>query len=253
MTAIPLLLAVWILIVLHMTVYWFWYLKTRNPGVIDVGWATAIVLAGSASLLLRLGANAPVLPLILLFVWGMRLSGYLWYTRIRPALIEKRYLTLSQDWKQSKALGFFLHYQLQGILALLVALPWFFIGESHPLWLDIVAIALILVGIFGETVADWQLYRFRQSPNAANVCNVGLWQYSRHPNYFFEWLVWCGFAVFALNEPFGAFALLSPLALYAIMTRITGPITEQNSLASRGAAYLDYQRRTPMFFPKIRK
>lgn len=251
MTTLSLVLIVYALVAVHMALYWVWYLKTRNPGVIDVGWASAIALAGGTSLFLRFGAKAPLLPLALLLIWGIRLGGYLWYTRVRPALIEKRYVSLSQHWRQSKALGFFLHYQLQGILALLVACPWFFIGQNRPLWLDIAAVLLILAGIFGETIADWQLYRFRGSPHTAKVCDVGLWLYSRHPNYFFEWLVWCGFAALALNEPFGAFALLSPLGLYLIMTRLTAPITEQNSLASRGEAYLEYQQRTPMFFPKI--
>lgn len=253
MTAITLLCAVYAMVFVHMTLYWCWYLKTRNPGVIDVGWASALALAGSAILLLRFGRMLPLLPLGLLLLWGLRLGGYLWYTRIRPALIEKRYLSLSQHWTRPKALGFFLHYQLQGLLALLVASPWFFMGVNRPLWLNVLAVCLIVIGLVGETLADWQLYRFKNTPQAAMVCNVGLWQLSRHPNYFFEWMIWCGFSVFALNEPFGAFALLSPIALYLIMTRITAPITEQNSIASRGEAYLRYQRQTPMFFPKITK
>lgn len=252
MSLIQLGLIVYILLAFHMALYWFWYLKTRNPGVIDVGWATALVLAGTTSLILRFGSSLPKLPLVLLLAWGARLGGYLWYTRIRKALLEKRYVELSQHWKQSKALGFFFHYQLQGLLAFLVAMPWFFIDVQRPLWLDIAASSLVLLGIFGESLADWQLYHFRKNPSPARVCDVGLWQYSRHPNYFFEWLVWCGFATFALNVPFGAFTLVSPIVLYGIMAHVTGPITEQSSLASRGTAYRDYQQRTPMFFPKIR-
>ncbi len=108
-----------------------------------------------------------------------------------------------------------------------------------------------LVGFLGETLADWQLDRFRKkSKNAGHPCQTGLWRYSRHPNYFFEWLLWCGYALFALPSPWGLLGIVSPALIIYFLFRVTGiPATEAHLLKSRGQEYLDYQRTTNAFFP----
>jgi steroid 5-alpha reductase family enzyme len=82
------------------------------------------------------------------------------------------------------------------------------------------------------------------------VCTRGLWRYSRHPNYFFEWLIWVSYAVFALSAPWGWIGLIAPASILYLLLRVTGiPLTEQQSIRSKGAAYLRYQQTTSAFVP----
>jgi steroid 5-alpha reductase family enzyme len=116
---------------------------------------------------------------------------------------------------------------------------------------------ILFVGIGGESLADAQLKRFRENPaNKGRVCDSGLWRWSRHPNYFFEWFGWLAYPVIAistdypLSYPWGWATLLAPLFMYWILVHVTGvPPLEQQMLRSRGERYRDYQARTSMFFP----
>lgn len=104
-------------------------------------------------------------------------------------------------------------------------------------------------------LADRQLARFRADPaNKGKVCQAGLWNYSRHPNYFFEWLVWVGYAVFALGSPWGWLGLIAPALMLHFLLNVTGiPMTEELSLKSKGDAYRAYQRTTSAFVPWFKK
>ena len=116
------------------------------------------------------------------------------------------------------------------------------------MWLGL---ALGLLAIGGETLADRQLERFRLNPaNRGKVCREGLWYYSRHPNYFFEWLYWWAFVLMGIGTSYGWWTLLGPLFMLLFLFKLTGiPYTEKQALASRGEAYRAYQKSTPMFFP----
>jgi steroid 5-alpha reductase family enzyme len=119
----------------------------------------------------------------------------------------------------------------------------------HPL--EIAGVALRAVGLVGESIADRQLAAFRRDPaNKGQVCDVGLWRYSRHPNYFFEWTIWVGYAAFALASPLGALALASPALMLHFLINVTGVrATEAQALRSKGEKYRRYQERTSMFVP----
>jgi steroid 5-alpha reductase family enzyme len=125
--------------------------------------------------------------------------------------------------------------------------------DAHPTLraFELAGIALVAVSVLGESVADAQLRRHRLDPaNRGRTCRSGLWRYSRHPNYFFEWLSWCGFALMALGAPWGGLGLLSPLVMLVLILKFTGiPPTEAQALASRGEDYARYQRTTSAFFP----
>lgn len=249
-----LIAVLWLFVILHMSAVWLLYRYLKNPSVVDVGWASGLTMSGLIYLFCQPYSTQTLVAAILLILWGMRLGLYLWYTRIRLGHVDKRYLDLSADWKIAKPLGFFLNFQLQGLLIVVIATPFYFIGKGSPSdWhaLDTLGLLLVVIGLFGETVADQQLQHFKNT-SVGKVCNQGLWYYSRHPNYFFEWLVWCGFTLFALWRPYGAIALISPLTLYLIMTFVTGPMTEAGSLKKRGKDYEAYQKTTPMFFPKFK-
>jgi steroid 5-alpha reductase family enzyme len=116
---------------------------------------------------------------------------------------------------------------------------------------EIVGTALVFVSLCGETLADGQLAAFRRrEENKGKVCTIGLWRYSRHPNYFFEWMIWVGFGVFALGSAYGWIGLIAPASIYYLLRYKTGvPMAEESSLKSKGDAFRDYQTTTNEFFP----
>lgn len=246
---------VFVYLVLQMCFMWMVYRGLKNPSVVDASWSIGLMISG----LIYLG-SMPITPRnavvgALLALWALRLAGYLWYTRILQGHLDKRYTELSNNWKINQHLGFFLNFQLQGILILIISFIFYLISISKSVSLtlmDIIGIVMILVGVIGESAADIQLYRYKKHQKGG-VCDIGLWHYSRHPNYFFDWLTWSGFTVFALQSSHGYFGLLSLLVLYLIFTRITGPLTERGSVQSRGQKYIDYQKQTSMFFPWFKR
>ena len=116
---------------------------------------------------------------------------------------------------------------------------------------DFVAIAVWVIAIAGESIADRQLDNFRNNPsNKGQVCKDGLWYYSRHPNYFFEWLHWWTYVLFAITYPLGWLSILAPALMLFFILKVTGiPPTEKQALKSRGERYREYQRTTNAFFP----
>jgi len=239
-----------------MCLIWAWYCYIKNPSVVDVGWAFGLTIIGILYLCSSPISSRKILLSLVLVIWGLRLGGYLWVTRIHRHLLDRRYTKLSDNWKISKPLGFLLNFQFQGVLIFFVSLPWYFISQipsdSHMCAIDYLMILIALLSITAESIADYQLQSFK-AHHPGQVCDVGLWFYSRHPNYFFEWVTWCAYACFAFPAQLGLMAWISPLILFGIMTRITVPLTEKGSIQSKGELYLNYQKVTPMFFPNILK
>jgi steroid 5-alpha reductase family enzyme len=122
-------------------------------------------------------------------------------------------------------------------------------------WAEFVGCAVWLIGMIGEATADAQLNAFKKNPAShGKTCRAGLWNYSRHPNYFFEWVIWLGLAVFALGSPFGFIGLLSPALILYFLLRVTGiPATEAQALRTKGEDYKNYQRTTSAFVPWFRR
>lgn len=237
------------IVVIIMLTAWVWYLIKKNPGVIDMFWSIAITVSGLIALLSGIRSTVQLITALLLLTWGIRLAAYLFLTRVLPGHVDKRYLSLSSDWKVSKALGFLGNYLFQGLLTMMIALPFWWIRQEafFSAW-TVVGIILVIIGIVFESIADYQLNQYKKKHDGG-VCKNGLWQYSRHPNYFFEWLIWVGFSAMAFSIPYGLLSLLSPLLLLGIMLFITVPMTEKQSLESRGEAFKKYQEKTSIFFP----
>lgn len=240
---------------LQMSIMWGLYRILKNPSVVDVSWSLGLMVSGLIYLSLAPFNFRTLIISFLLILWALRLAFYLGYTRIRKGHVDKRYVQLSTNWKINPSLGFFINFQLQGLLILIISSVFFLIGKSgrtHISLLDCLAFCIILAAITGETLADLQLQRFKKQ-HRKEVCNVGLWRYSRHPNYFFDWLCWMGFALLAVQSKMGGLGFLSPLMLYIIFNHMTGPLTEKGSVQSRGKKYIQYQKETSMFFPLPKK
>ncbi len=246
---------VMIYLFLQMSVMWGFYRILKNPSVVDVSWSLGLMVSGLIYLSFIPLTFRTLMIGFLLILWALRLACYLWYTRIRKGHVDQRYMTLSANWKISPSLGFFINFQLQGVFILIISSVFFLIsksGRTDITGIDILAFFMIVVGIMGETIADLQVHRFKIR-HKGEVCQIGLWHYSRHPNYFFDWLSWMGFALFVIPSKLGYLGFLSPLMLYVIFTRMTGPLTERGSVQSRGQKYIEYQKKTSMFFPWFKK
>lgn len=257
------LLLLWLsgvaLAVVSMTAVWIVYRILQNPGIADVGWAVSL---GVLALWFDFMADTEPgfrlsLITILAVLWALRLAGFLVWTRILPGHQDARYQQLARQWPDKIAFRFLLNYWVQALLLAVLALVFVLYPSVHPgplVITDWIGLALWSIGLSGEWSADYALYRFRSDPaNRNQVCQAGLWYYSRHPNYFFEILIWLGFAVMCLTGRAGYVGLLSPLLLYVIMRYITGPMTERASLQKRGEAYSHYQRTTAMIAPWFKK
>ncbi|TQD45598.1 DUF1295 domain-containing protein [Marilutibacter aestuarii] len=236
-----------------MAVAWTWQRRHANTGIVDVVWAGGV--GASAVVLAALGTGA-LLPRVLLAMlgglWGFRLARHLWQ-RVRDEDEDGRYAYLRRHWNGHQGL-FFLFFQAQALLVVLFALPFLAVAanpaDGFGVW-TVAAIATWGLAVAGEAVADRQLARFRADPgNRGRVCRSGLWRYSRHPNYFFEWLHWFAYVCLAVGSPVAWLAWAGPLVMYAFLRWISGiPFTEAQALRSRGEDYRRYQQTTPMLFP----
>lgn len=242
----------WALAALLMTAGWLWQRQRENAGIVDVLWAGG--LGGSAVLMAGLGDGAATTRSLLALmggVWGLRLAAHLWH-RVSHEPEDGRYRYLREHWQGSQ-FNFFVFFQAQALLIVLFALPFLAASrtlQDHPL--QLAGAALIwLACVAGESLADHQLAGFRAKPaNQGKTCRDGLWCYSRHPNYFFEWLHWFSYVVLAIGSPLWALAWLGPVLMYLFLRYLSGvPFTEQQALRTRGEDYRDYQRTTPMIFP----
>jgi steroid 5-alpha reductase family enzyme len=182
--------------------------------------------------------------------WSCRLAAHLYFDRVRGKPEDGRYAALRATWGARADRNFFWFFQAQGLLDITLSLPFVALcSRPAPLGAaDGVGAAIWFVAVSGETAADRQLAAFRADPaNKGKVCRRGLWSWSRHPNYFFEWLHWLAYAAMA---PADWRVWLSPALMLYFLLRVTGiPATEAQAVKSRGEDYRDYQRTTSMFVP----
>lgn len=240
---------------LLMTVLWLLHLRLRNASVVDPGWAGGLALLGALYALLGTGwSTRRLIMAALAVIWGLRLSLYLLFTRVIGHPEEGRYVQLRREWRTNIPAKFLLFFQFQALLCVILATP-FLQSAMNPtpglVWTEYAAIALWLIAMVGETLADAQLNTFKANPaNRGTTCRAGLWRYSRHPNYFFEWLIWVAFALFAWNAEYGYISIACPLLMLYFLFRVTGiPATEAQALRTKGDDYRRYQQTTSAFVP----
>lgn len=235
-----------------MTVMWLVQLKTRNAGIVDVAWAGNLGLLAVIYAWVGEGnIERSTLLAAMVVLWSLRLTIYLFQRNVGQEE-EGRYQHLRRTWQPHINFKFLLFFWAQGILDVILSLPFLLVCLNPAPSLafpEFAGTILWLVAFSGEVVADRQLQRFKSNPkNSGKVCQVGLWQYSRHPNYFFEWLIWVSYFIFALGSPYGLAAVISPLLMLFFILKVTGiPPTEEQSLRSKGDAYRRYQKTTSPF------
>ncbi len=245
----------WLSMAVVMLLLWAWQRRSGDAGIVDVGWS------GGLGLLAWLYAGwqpgwwpRQVLVALLVSIWAFRLAGYLLRDRIGKESEDRRYAKLRQQWGGRAQLYFLFLFQSQAILDVLLSLaflPAMLNPQDGFTWREPLGVLVWLIALAGESIADRQLARFRADPaNRGQVCRDGLWRYSRHPNYFFEWVHWWAYVILGFGLPGFWLTLVGPALMLFFLLKITGvPPAEASSLASRGDAYREYQRTTSMFFP----
>jgi len=234
--------------------------RMDNYGIVDIVWSYSF-----GALALWYAFTAPGWPprrwaiAALVILWSGRLGTHL-YRRVMSHHPEEdsRYREMRNRWSGRFAGKMFVFYQQQAFSVVVLGLPFLLIARNSSTAfhaLEWIGASLWLVALIGEATADAQLHAFKKDPaNKGKVCNVGLWHYSRHPNYFFEWIIWGSYFVFACPSPWGWTSVLCPAAMLYLLLRVTGvPMAEEQSLRSRGDAYRRYQKTTSVFVPWLPK
>lgn len=239
-----------------MMISWLIAVKIDFLSLVDAVWSLGIGI-GAATIAMKFGKNnlRSVFAASLGLFWGLRLGIHLMVRLKKHFPIEdRRYQKLKVSWQKNFMKKTFLFFIFQAVTQSLFVSPFIILAldaESFPRPIEIIGIAISFFAILGEFVSDSQLKKFKADPlNQGKVCNIGLWRFSRHPNYFFEWVIWCGLSIMTLQAPHGAFSLFCPVVMLFLLLFITGvPPSEEQSIESRGKLYLDYQRTTNTFFP----
>ena len=248
-----LLLAVYLGAALAMALAFVGARRAGKLGYVDVAWAALMALSALAVAVLASGSSLSRL-LVAVFggAWAWRLFAHLW-RRVSSEPEDGRYVALRARFGDA-ALPFFVFFQMQALVVALFALPFATVATraADPAPWQVYAAALVwLAAVGGEALADRQLARFRADPgHRGRTCRAGLWAWSRHPNYFFEWLHWFAYPLLAYGHPQWWLALSGPVLMLLFLYRLSGiPWTEAQSLRSRGDDYRRYQAEVSAFLP----
>lgn len=253
------LIAMAIALCVAMACAWVVQQRTGNSGWVDTTWTFSVGLVGMIAALWPLTAEVffarQLMVAALVAAWALRLGLHI---AMRSAGIhdDPRYADYARQWGDAapRKMFVFLQQQALGSLPLVLAI---LVAAHVPVTAlraqDFLGALILVVAIGGEGLADAQLKRFRGDPaNKGKVCDHGLWRWSRHPNYFFQWFGWLAYPVIAIapGYPLGLAALLAPLFMFYVLNYVTGvPPLEAQMARSRGEAWRAYSARTSRFFP----
>lgn len=238
-----------------MLILWAIHFRLNNAAIVDAGWGAGLGLIG---IIYAVGGSGWTQRRVLIggmtALWGFRLAAYLMKTRVIGHEEEGRYQEIRRNWKTNIGFKFLIFFEAQALLCVILSVP-FLLAAMNPSegfeWYEIAGVAIWAISILGESLADGQLAAFKRKPESkGRTCREGLWRYSRHPNYFFEWFIWIGYALVGLGANWGWTGFVSQAFILYFLLRVTGiPATEAQAIRSRGDDYRDYQRTTSAFIP----
>lgn len=239
---------------------WVAQQRTGNSGWVDAIWTFGLGLVGTLSAVMPLSNSVPGRQLAVASIvaaWSLRLGLHI-ASRTAGISDDPRYAQLIRGWGPDARRRMYWLLQKQALVTIPLAAS-IFLAAHNPApgfrLQDALAASVMIVAIVGEAMADRQLRAFRSVPaNRGKVCDVGLWRWSRHPNYFFEWLGWLSYPLMAIDlgggYAVGWLAVAGPVCMYWLLAHVSGvPPLEEHMLRSRGDAYRAYQARTSVFFP----
>lgn len=240
---------------------WIIQQRTKNSGWVDAIWTFGLGLVGCTTALSTLGtgdtSTRQLLVAVLLSLWSLRLGFHI-ARRSAGITDDPRYAHLIEGWGLDARRQMFWLLQKQAAVTIPLAVSVLLAAHNPVAELrvqDWLGAAVLIISIAGEALADEQLRRFRSvTSNHDKICDQGLWRWSRHPNYFFEWMAWLAYPLIAIDftgdYSLGWIALACPVCIYWLLRHVSGvPPLEEHMLRSRGDAYRNYQARTNAFFP----
>lgn len=242
-----------------MTFLWLVHLRLANAGLAELGWAVSILsLTGFYFLVFDGYLPRKIFLMGMVVLWAARLLAWLLLRFAREKKEDPRYEAIRAALHKDQHFKFLFFFQCQAVTAWLLTLPFIavFMNPSPRIsFAEWCGSALWWLGFAGEILADHQIARFKRNPaNRHRTCREGLWNYSRHPNYFFEWVIWLSYAIFAMGSPYGWTVNFSALLMLFLLVKVSGiPPSENRALASRGDEYRIYQRTTSPFVPWFKK
>ncbi|THD77157.1 MAG: DUF1295 domain-containing protein [Phenylobacterium sp.] len=247
------------LMAMVMAAAWAYGLAIKNGGWTDVFWSFGSGLALIIAALWPAPDAASArqwLVAALAVAWAIRLGLYLG-PRVAGHPEDARYAHFRELFGKSYALGMLGVAMAQAPATALLAVS-VAVAAQRPLdhldLRDLAGVLIVVAALWGEALADRQMRRFKADPaNQGRVCDIGLWAWSRHPNYFFEWIGWLAYPAIGLDplRPMTWLSLSAPVVMYLLLTRVSGiPPLEEAMLRSRGPAYRAYQARVSSFFPR---
>jgi len=245
-----------VVVALYMTAWFVVALIARRNDLADVAWGIGFITI-AAWLLTRAGAPLTLRQFVvtaLVVVWGSRLAWHIGRRNLRPGKTEdERYAGWRRDWGRWFVLRSYLQvFLLQGLFMILISMPVLVAGSGPGAGigvLDVLGVLVWLCGFAFESVGDAQLARFLGDPaNRGHVMDRGLWAWTRHPNYFGEATMWFGLALIALGVPGGWVALIGPITITWLLTKVSGiPLAEASFKGQ--PEWEAYKARTSAFIP----
>lgn len=243
-----------LLIWAYMTLLFFLALIRRDNSIVDIAWGLGFTILAWWMHFMYPHVWS-ILPTVLISMWGIRLALYIGIRNTRSKREDWRYANWRRAWgKWLIPRSYFQVFMLQGFFMWLISFS-FLQRPAHPKleWFQWIGILFWTVGFLWEAVGDWQLSRFKSDPvNQGKVMNKGLWQLSRHPNYFGEVVLWWGMWLITISYGQWWISLISPVTITWLLMRVSGvPMLERKY--KDNPEYQAYIKKTPAFFPDLSK
>ena len=244
-----------LIILALVTLLWIWSVFIKNVSIVDIFWGFGFVVVNAFYIFMSGELNArKILILTLVSIWGLRLAIYLAIRNIGKGE-DFRYQEFRRNYgpKRYWWFSFFQTFLLQGVLIMIVSLPFLGINSSDSAGdlkvLDYIGIVVWLIGFIFEAGGDFQLVRFkRRSKNKGKVLNTGFWKYTRHPNYFGDSAVWWSYAIFSIAA--GSYwPIIGSIIMTILIIKISGVSLLEKTLKDTKPQYRDYIQKTNSFFP----
>jgi steroid 5-alpha reductase family enzyme len=244
-----------LLILTIMTILWIVSIFLKNVSIVDLFWGIGFVIVNIFYFLkTEAFTSRPILLLLLVTIWGLRLSFYLAWRNVgkgedfRYREFRKKYGENNYWW-----ISLFQTFLLQGILMWIISLPLFgvnlFSHCENLSFIDYLGIFVWIIGFIFEAGGDYQLAKFKLiTSNKGKVLNTGLWKYTRHPNYFGDAAVWWGYGILCLAAG-GYLYILGSFIMTLLLIKVSGVVLLEKTLKDQKPEYLDYIQNTNSFFP----
>jgi 3-oxo-5-alpha-steroid 4-dehydrogenase 1 len=241
---------------LFFTLFYFWGMLKNDYSVADIAWGLSFLVlfaVGTHLNLDPLSVRETVIGFCVL-LWSLRLSGYIFYRNLKKGKEDERYTQMRKGWgKNQKLNAFFKIFFFQGLLSVFVGYPLFLLhggtGSDFAGTFDIIGLSMFAFGFIWEAVADFQKNKFKSNPQNTNkLCQVGLWKYSRYPNYFGEILLWWGIII-CISEQVSFYKVLwGPLLLSFFIIKVSGIAMLEEKYKSH-PDYENYKNSTNTLIP----